>query len=161
MGKKSPLERTPNQSVVCNPLRPAEGDKVIEEGPLDQRPKVAPHPHIWLEALRGAGLETKRMFRIYGHYVFDVGAEREPRFVRLAAAPHFDRQKRRIVDPDPDLLDRRHQDVTLVLTAHDRGEQLDEWRPADRRATIKPCSIGSDAHVDIAAVGRIPRRRRP
>jgi hypothetical protein len=30
---------------------------------------------------------------------------------------------------------------------HDRREQLDERRPADRRATIKPCSNGSDAHV--------------
>jgi hypothetical protein len=32
--------------------------------------------------------------------------------------------------------------------ARDQSEQLDERRAADRRATMKPCSIGSDAHVD-------------
>ena len=160
MGKNRPLERTPNQSSSLEPLRPAERDKVIEQRPLDQRPKVAPHPHIGLQAFRGAALETKRMFAVDRHHVLDIGAERQPRFVRLVLDAHLDRQKWRVVDLDPDFLDRRHQNIAVALLAHDRGEQLHERRPANRRATIKPCSVGSDAHVDIAAVGRIPRRRR-
>ena len=55
----------------------------------------------------------------------------------------------------------RHQDVANCPLAHDGGKELNERRTADWRATIKPRSIGSDAHVDIAAVGQIPRRRRP
>ena len=42
--------------------------------------------------------------------------------LRLVVHAHFDRQKRRIVDPDPDLFNRRHQDVAVALLAHDRGE---------------------------------------
>ena len=101
------------------------------------------------------------MLGIDRHQVFDIGAEHELRSSASLSNAHFDRQKRRVVDLDPDLFDRRHQDVAVAFPAHDRREQLDERRAADRRATIKPCSIGSDAHVDIAAVGRIPRRRRP
>ena len=49
MGKKSPLDRTPNQSSFSARSIRAEFDKVIEQRPLDQRPKVAPHPYVRFE----------------------------------------------------------------------------------------------------------------
>ena len=135
-------------------------DKIVEQRPLHQRPEVAAHLHVGLEALRGAALEPKGCSASAAHHVFDIGAEGQNRLAVPRLRPHLDRQERRVVDPDPDLLDRRHQNVTVAFLAHNRGEQLDQRRPADRRATIKPCSIGSDAHVDIAAVRRIPQMHR-
>ena len=57
----------------------------------------------------------------------------------------------------------RHEHVALRVLAQDRGEQLDQRRPADRRAVVEPGAVGGDAHVDLAAKGRVPAldRRQP
>ena len=109
------------------PVRP-ERDKVVEQRPLDQRPEIAPNPHIGLQALRGAALEAKRVLAVDSHqcprhWCGTSVAVRPP----SSLDAHLDRQKRRVVDPDADLLDRRHQDIAVAVLAQDRGEQL---RPA-------------------------------
>ena len=73
---------------------------------------------------------------------------------------HLDGEERRVVDLDADALDRRHQHVAFAVLAQDRGEELHERQAADRRAQVEPRSVGGDAHVDVAAVGRIPQVHR-
>ena len=72
-------------------LRPAEGDKIIEQRPLHQRPKIAPHPHVGFQALRGALLETEGMGVVDRHHIVDIGAEHELRLARFGFSAHLDR----------------------------------------------------------------------
>ena len=63
--------RSPPRSVS------PERDEVVEQRALDQRPEIAAHPHIGLEALGRAGLEAQRMFGVDRHDVVDIGAEHQ------------------------------------------------------------------------------------
>jgi hypothetical protein len=65
-------------------------------------------------------LETKWMLGIDRHQVSDIGAKLQARLLGFTLQEHFDRQKWRVVDLDPDLFDWRDQDIPLALTAQDR-----------------------------------------
>jgi len=111
----------------------------------------------------GGAFEAQRMLGVDRDDVVDVGAKHQPPRALGLADLHLDGDERRVVDRDPDPLDRRHQNVTVHVLAQNRSEQLDQGRPADRRAAVEPRPVGGDAHVDFAAIGRIPkitRRRR-
>jgi hypothetical protein len=105
-------------------------------------------------------LEAQRMVGPAGDPVVDIGAE-----VKLPAMParldlELDRQERRVVDHDPAFLDRRDQEVLVAFPLEHRGEQLDQRQPSDRRLQVEPGAVGGDAHVEIAAEGRIPQVHR-
>ena len=114
IGKNAPHERTPNQSSPCQGFDDAERDEIVVERALDQRPEVAAHPHIGLDARpprrarSASGCSASTVTTI-----LDIGAERQLR----RAAPRLDaistREERRVVDTDADALDRRHQHVAL------------------------------------------------
>jgi hypothetical protein len=88
--------------------------------------------------------------------VVDVRAERELPPGTRALDRHLDGEERRVLDRDADALDRRHEHESLRILAQHRGEELYERRPADRRAVVEPGAVGGDAHVDLAAIGRLP-----
>ena len=69
---------------------------------------------------------------------------------------HLDGEEGRVLDLDPDPLDRRDEHISVGVLAQDGREELDERRPADRRADVVPRAVGGDAHVDLAAIGGIP-----
>ena len=94
--------------------------------------------------------------------IVDVGPEGDLPPGPLPVHRHLDREEGRVLDRDADALDRRDEHEALRIAAQDRGEQLYEGGPADRRAVIEPGSVGGDAHVDVAAERRVPaldRRR--
>ena len=160
MGKNTPRERTPNQNLVSQALHRPERHKIIEERALHQRPQLVAHPHIGLQALRRAFLEPQRVLVIDGDDVLHVRTKAQTATAAFFLDPHFDRQERHVVDSDANFFDRRNEDVPIAVLAQNRREKLDERRPADRRTAIEPCSVSRDAHVDIAAVGRIPEVHR-
>ena len=96
------------------------------------------------------------MFGVHHDEIFDIGAERQARLAEIVLASHLDGEKRRVINSYSDPLDRGDEDMAIGVLAQDRGEQLDQRRPADRRAAVKPGSVGGDAHFDLAAIGRIP-----
>jgi hypothetical protein len=138
----------------------AERDEVVIERALDQRPQVAAHPDVGFEAASRGAVEAQGMVGVGRDDVVDIGAEDQPPAVLFGLGRHLDGDERRIVDPDPDPFDRGHQHVTLGVLTQDRGEQLDQRRPADRRSAIEPRPVSGDAHVDFAAIGRIPKVNR-
>ena len=101
--------------------------------------------------------EPKAMVGVARHPIVDIGAEAQQRSALVRVLDHFDSQKRRIVDLDADLLDRRHQEVFVALALQNGREQPHQGGTTDRRAEIEPGSVRSDAHVEIAAERRIPQ----
>ncbi len=66
-------------------------------------------------------------------------------------------EERRVLDLDADPLNRRHKDVTAVRVApQDGGKEPHQRLAPDRAAAIVPGPVGGDAHVDFAAIRRIP-----
>src|SRR5262249_47539120 len=78
----------------------------------------------------------------------------------VAIDPELDCDERRVFDDDSTLLHWGDQKIFVALAFEDRREQLDQSRPADRRFEIEPSAVSADAHVEIAAIGRIPEVNR-
>jgi hypothetical protein len=108
--------------LIRDALRLAKRNKLIEQSPFDKGPKVAPHPDIGVQTLGSASLEPKRVLGIDRHQVFHTGPKNQPRFVRFVLDVHLDRQERRVIDPDPNLFDRRDENITVSLLAQNRCE---------------------------------------
>src|ERR1043166_14482 len=92
-----------------------------------------------------------------GDPVVDVGAEIQAPAGGRVLDLKLDREKRRVVDRDPAFLDRRYQEILVAFALEHRGEQFDQRGAPDWGLLIKPGAVGGDAHVDIAAIGRIPQ----
>ena len=69
---------------------------------------------------------------------------------------HVGGQKRRIVDPDPELLARRDEKVLSVVEAQDRAEHPGDGEALDQLAVVVPVAVRRDADVDLADPRRIP-----
>ena len=96
--------------------------------------------------------------------VAGVEPEGEAAASPFAFALQLDRDERRVLDLDVELLDRRDQDEAAVgLAAQDGREQAHHRRPADRAALVKPGAVARDPHLAVAAMGRVPAldRRQP
>src|SRR5262249_30917226 len=100
------------------------------------------------------------MVRPAGDPVVHIGAEvqRSPRLALLHV--QLDRKERRIVDGDAAFLYRRDEEMLVALALENGGEELHQRRTADGCFLIEPGAVGGDAHVDIAAIGRIPQMHR-
>ena len=89
----------------------ADPHKVEEQRAGDLGPQIPPHVQIRPQA---AGtrlrLEAQAMIRVAAHDVVDIGAENEALLRPAVLDLHLHREKRRVVDADADLLDRRHQE---------------------------------------------------
>ena len=73
----------------------------------------------------------------------------------FALALQLDRDERRVLDLDVELLDRSDQHEAAVrLAAQDGREQPHHRRPADRAALVKPGAVAGDPHRAVAAMGR-------
>ncbi len=79
-------------------------------------------------------------------------------FITLAVDVNGD--KWHILNNNSDLFDRRDQKISIALPLQNRGKQPHERWPPNRRALVKPGTIAPDAHVDLAAIGRIPQMHR-
>jgi len=97
---------------------------------------------------------------ILQHHLVESQRLAQQRPARIALFAHLDREERRIVDPDADLLDRRHQKVSALLALEDGREQPHQRRPADWRSHVEPRTIAGDSHVEIAAERRVPQMHR-
>src|SRR6266705_7060401 len=96
------------------------------------------------------------MRRIATHPVVDIGPEAQQPAAIVVFLAHLDCEKRRIVDADADLLDRRHEKVLAVLALQYGLKKPDQGRPADWRTHVKPRTITGDSHVEVAAERWIP-----
>src|SRR5580692_1557550 len=105
----------------------------------------------------GGRLKAQPMRGIATNPVIDIGPETQQRAACVALLEHLDREERRVVDADADLLHRRHEKVLAVLALQDRRKKPDQRRPADWRAHVKPRTIACDSHIEIAAEWRIPK----
>ena len=112
--------------------------------------------HIGLDAVMGADLEAHRMLRTGARHIAHIGVEDQRLIRRLAFEVHGGRDEGHVLDRDADLLDRRHQNIALLVLAQDRGEEPHQRGAADRRAVIEPGAVAADAHVDLTAIGRVP-----
>ena len=95
--------------------------------------------------------------------IVHIGAKGDLAPFAFALHSHLDGEEGRILDRDPDPLDGRDEHVALGILAQNRRKQLHEGGPVDRRSHVMPRAVGGDAHVDFAAIGRVPAldRRRP
>ena len=96
------------------------------------------------------------MIGVAWHPFVHIGAESEFTVRALTVLFHFNGKKRRVIDTDADLLNRRHQKILVRLALEDRGKQLHQRRAADRRAEIEPRAVAGNPHIEIAAERRIP-----
>ncbi len=71
------------------------------------------------QAAIGGGLESQAVGGIARHPVVDIGAEAQEPAVLTGLLCHLDRQERRVVDDDADLLHRGHEKVLAVLALQD------------------------------------------
>ena len=172
-----PPDLTPNQSSPSQTSTSPERDEIVEQRPLDQRPEVAAHPHIRLEAVRRARFEAQRMLAVDRRPSRRHGCGTSSCGRPAALDAHLDGEKRRVVDLDPDALDRRHQHVALGVPAQDRGEQLHQrqrGRSASpgrttfrrrrcacrcRRSTADSTDAPAPARVGAARASPRPRKR--
>ena len=82
------------------------------------------------------------------------------RVLAFALALQLDRDERRVLDLDVELLDRRDQHEAAVrLAPQDGREQPHHRRPADRAALVIPGAVARDPHLAVAAMARVPASR--
>ena len=160
IAKNSPAGCDPeHRTTIDHPLL-AHVNQIVVERAGDLGPQVGADMQIGRQPAVGGRLEPQPVGGIAGHPVVDIGAEPQQPASIVALLEHLDRQKRRIVDADADLLHRRHEKVLAVLALENRRKQPDQRRPPDRRPHVEPRTIAGDSHVEIAAERRIPQMHR-
>src|SRR5262245_148017 len=92
------------------------------------------------------------MVGIQGHFVIEIGSERQGLFLTRTRGVNLNGGKGRVVYADPGPFHRRYQPIVAVIFSPQyRGKQLHQRFAANRRTMIEPCTVMADAHVDIAA----------
>ena len=129
--------------------------------PVDQRPKVRPDQDI---RRRFARLRVTRdaqgVARIKGRQILGFCGEGQGLIPVRSRYVEIHGQKRGIVDGDADLFNRGDKKVIVPLTLQDRREEPHKRRAADGGAKVEPGAVAGDAHVDLAAKGRVPQVNR-
>ena len=103
--------------------------------------------------IRGAG----------GNHIIHMGQEPHDLFAPGSLDLEIDRDKRRVINRDSDLLDGRDEKVRISILPQNRRKQFDKPFAADRGAEIEPGPVPRNPHVQITAIRWIPEmyRRQP
>src|SRR6185312_16054404 len=91
-------------------------------------------------------------------HVADIGRVHQALLAPLAPAIDAHGQERRILDTDPDLLDRRYQiRLPVRVFAEDRGEEADQALARHASSLMQPRSVAENFEAGVATMGWIPK----
>ena len=132
-------------------------DKPVETLAINQSLQTGADHHIrrWLTSF-GISHETQRRCGARRHAVANIGLKRQTLAPIFARDIEIHCHERRVVNRDPNLLDRSNQKVLIPILAQNRRKQTYQPGATDRCALIEPCAVARDPHVQIAAEGWVP-----
>ncbi len=61
-----------------------------------------------------------------------------------------------VIDLDAHLFHWCYKHISFTILAQDRREQLHQFKTANGRSEVVPGAVARDAHIEVAAIGRVP-----
>jgi len=126
----------------------ADVNQIIIDRPRQLGPEIGANMEIGHQTIGGPRFKAQTVAAVATHPIIDIGAETQQRTPIIALLPHFDRQKRRVVDADADLFHRRDKKMLTVSRLRMVENSRHQCWPPDRRAHIEPGAVGRDPDVE-------------
>ena len=151
---------TPKRTSPPTSLLAREIDQLVEYRPRQPRLDPAAHEYIGTRLAARRGLDPQRVIGPGRHNIVQIGPEDQLLAAAVAGGGQLHGEKGNVLDLDAAALGRGDEPIGPVgVAAQDRGEQLDQRQPADRRPVMMPGAVAGDADAEIAAIAHEPPGR--